>query len=159
MKAANLYLGPKNVGSENLLYCRSHIQFNDDDEKEFQERCLRELKSMKSKKIVNSGVSFYDILVKGESSLAACMRNENIVELSKTANYEMQFPLYSSILKSHFRMGAERNELLETANRNFNYLFKSLTELPYVCSEKILSYLTNEDLKSFIDVFELHCDS
>jgi hypothetical protein len=86
------------------------------------------------------------------------MRNENIVELSNTANYEMQFPLYSSILKSHFRIGVERNELLETANRNFNYVLKNLAQLPYDCTEKIFSYLTNEDLKSFIDVSEPHCD-
>ena len=87
---------------------------------------------MRNEKIANSNISFYDILVKGTSSLAACMRNENVVEVSKTASsYGTQFPSYASILKSQFRKGLERNKLLEPANRCFNSLFNGYTELPY----------------------------
>jgi len=80
---------------------------------------------MKKKKIVDSDISFYDILVKGISMVAAHIRDENILNVTKTANYEC--PSYISILKSHFRRDMERNMLLEPANRSFYSLFKNLT--------------------------------
>jgi len=49
---------------------------------------------MKKKKIVDSNISFYDILVKGVSLVAAYMRDENILTVTKTANYELVPILY-----------------------------------------------------------------
>ena len=135
---------------------------------------------MKRENIVNSNISFYDILVKGTSSVAAYMRNNNVievykteqgtssltaymrnknVEVYKTADYEIQFPIYGSMLKSQFRKGMEWNRIFEAANRCFYSLFNGYTELPYECAEKVLGYLSHEDLKNLIDAFEPHCVS
>ncbi|XP_065564538.1 putative ankyrin repeat protein RF_0381 [Artemia franciscana] len=155
MKTANLYVSEKNIQSMSTIRCGRIAQSIDlDDEWEMQDQYLRELARMRKEKIVNSNISFYDILVKGASSLAACMRNKNVVEISKTARYETQFPSYASIIKSQFRKGMERNNLLEPANRCFSSLFNGYTELPYECGEKILKYISNEDLKNLIDAFE-----
>jgi len=158
MKTANLYV------SENNLRWYSEITkdiYSDVEvERETQDRYLRELSKMRNEKIANSNISFYDILVKRTSSLAACMRNENVVEVSKTASsYGTQFLSYDSILKSQFRKGLERNKLLEPASICFNSLFNRYTELPYTCAEKILNYVSNEDLINLIDAFEPDCIS
>ena len=157
MKTANLYV------SENNLRWYSEITEDIDlyveDERETQDHYLSELAKMRNEKIANSNISFYDILVKGTSSLAACMKIQNVVEVAKTARYETQFPLYTSILKNQFRKGMERNKLLEPANRCLNSLFNGYTELPYECAEKILNYISNEDLKNLIDALERDCIS
>ena len=101
---------------------------------------------MRNGKIANSNISFYDILVKGISSLAAYMRNENVVEVSKTAKYETQFLSYGSILRNQFRKGLERNEILELAIRCFTILFNGYTKPLY-------------HTKNLIDAFEPDCIS
>jgi len=153
MNAANIFVVQENERSKSLI--KHHIGFNDDDERKFLDQCKTELARMKRKKILNSTISFYDILGKGVSSLAAYMRNEHVVEVLKTSNYEREFPLYASILKNNFREGMKRNELLETAYESFN----SYTELPYVCAEKIFRYVSNEDLRNVLYAFEPHCIS
>jgi hypothetical protein len=87
MKAANLYVCQRNgLYYEKMSFVRRYMDFNGYidfyyDEGDFRDRCETELASMKRKKIVNSTLSFYDILAKGESSLTAYMRNENVVEV------------------------------------------------------------------------------
>ncbi|XP_065571505.1 uncharacterized protein LOC136034295 [Artemia franciscana] len=147
MKAANLYVCEEN--QPDLQYLREPA-----DESDFQFKCVRELDSMRRKKTPDSNTSFYELLVKGESSFAKILRNKNVMEFLKTTNNETEFPLYASILRSHFRKGRERNDLFEPANRSFNYIFKNLTELPYLCIEKIFSHLSDEDLENLKDVLE-----
>ncbi|XP_065556639.1 uncharacterized protein LOC136024964 [Artemia franciscana] len=153
MKAANIYVVQENERSKSFI--KHYIDFNDDDERKFLDQCKTELARMKRKKIVNSTISFYDILGKGVGSLAAYMRNEHVVEVLTTSNYEKEFPLYASILKNNFSEGMKRNELLETAHESFN----SYTELPYVCADKIFRYVSNEDLRNVRYAFEPHCIS
>ncbi|XP_065571533.1 putative ankyrin repeat protein RF_0381 [Artemia franciscana] len=158
MKTAYLYVSENNIQwyGEMVL---NNFDLDIEDERETQDHYLRELAKMRNEKIANSNISLYDILVKGTSSLAACMRNENIVEISKTVRFETQFPSYASILKNQFRKGMERNKLLEPANRCFNSLLNGYPELPYECAEKILNYIINEDLQNLIDAFEPDCVS
>jgi hypothetical protein len=161
MKAANLYLCQRNeIYHEEMSFIKSYLDLIGyidfyEDEGDFWDRCEVELANMKRKKIVNSTISFYDIFSKGERSLAAYMRNENVMEVSNTLNYEIEFPLYASMLKRNFRKGMKRNELLESANRSLN----GYAKLPYICAEKILRYLSNEDLRNVINVFEPNCVS
>ena len=85
------------------------------------------------------------------------MRNENVVKVLKSTNYTIEFPLYAGVVKSHFRKGIERKELLELGLGSLYSLLNNLTDLPYGCTEKILSYLSNKDLENLIDVFKSHC--
>lgn len=156
MEAANLYVCQKNKRCEKTAIAYNYYFFLfSEDKKNLENKCARELARMKRMKIANSNISFYDSLAKGsESSLAACMRNENVVEALNIANYATEFPTYANILKGHFRNVMERNKLLEKTHKRFNCLFKKATVLPYICFEKISSYLSSEDLKNLIDVSE-----
>lgn len=174
MKAANLY-----VCEENLIRVRSmrfflsmvyimldkelRPQFTEKHFDCFEIKCLSELRSMRFKKIPYSNTSFYEILVKGESSLAAIMRNERAAEFLKTTNHILEikwkFPIYAGILRSQIRKGMKRNNLVEPAKKSFNQIFKNFIALPYICIEKIFSNLSNNDLENLKDVFNPHLAS
>ncbi|TGZ53653.1 uncharacterized protein [Temnothorax longispinosus] len=141
MKTANLY-----VSKKNLLLMSSSDEISD-----FKDDCEKEIASMKSEKINNANISFYDILAKGTSSLAIYMRNENIVLVLKSDDYKTKFPIYASMIGSHFRKGMERKELLEQGNKVFHLLFNNFPELLHDCTEKIFSYLNDEDLRILMD--------
>jgi len=52
------------------------------------------------------------------------------------------------MISSNFRKGERRKELLEQGNKVFPLPFP---QLPHDCTEKIFSYLSNEDLRILID--------
>uniref|UniRef100_T1HJB1 ANK_REP_REGION domain-containing protein n=1 Tax=Rhodnius prolixus TaxID=13249 RepID=T1HJB1_RHOPR len=141
MKTANLY-----VSEQNLLSISSTSKISD-----FQGECKEEIASMRSEKIDNANVSFYDILAKDTSSLAMYMRNENIVLVLKSEDYKTKFPIYAIMIENHFRNGMKRKELLEQGNKVFHLLCNNFPELPHVCIGKIFSYLNDEDLSTLMD--------
>ncbi|XP_076285931.1 transient receptor potential cation channel subfamily A member 1-like [Lasioglossum baleicum] len=135
MKAAGLY-----VSERNLWWISRDYKISN-----FLNKCDAEVQIMKRKKIDNSCASFYDILIKNTSELA---KNESIVKALKSDDYKTMFPIYASTIDSRFRRGVEREELLEQVRNKFlPSLFKSLNELPFLCTEKIFSYLSDKDLR------------
>ena len=143
-KAANLYVSRKNLQS---------ISF-DDELNDFQNECEAEIGSMKSENVGNADVSFYDILTKDTSQLEMCARNESIVQILRSDDYKIKFPIYASMINSYFRKGERRKELLEQAHEAF---YSFVPCLPYLCTKKIFSYLSNEDLRNVIDAcFNYH---
>ncbi|XP_044726605.1 putative ankyrin repeat protein RF_0381 isoform X3 [Chrysoperla carnea] len=140
MKTANLYVSQQNLLSVDGIYYP-----------DFQEKCENEITSMKSEKMNNYNISFYDILIKNTDSLAICLRNENIVQILKLDDYKTKFPIYGSMIKSRFRNGMKRNELLDQGNKILHFLFANHLQLPQECTEKIFSYLSDEDLKKIIE--------
>ncbi|XP_044742473.1 ankyrin-3-like [Chrysoperla carnea] len=141
MKTANLYVSKKNLLSVKLAI--------GDEISNFQDKCEVEITSMKSEKINNYNISFYDILSKITNSLAICLRNENIVHILKLDDYKTKFPIYASMIKSRFRNAMKRKELLEQSNKIIFFFLNNSPHLPQDCTEKILSYLSDEDLKHF----------
>ncbi|XP_044726615.1 serine/threonine-protein phosphatase 6 regulatory ankyrin repeat subunit B-like [Chrysoperla carnea] len=142
MKTANLYVSQRNLRSVD------EISFPD-----FQEKCENEITSMKSVKMNNYNISFYDILIRNSHSLAICLRNENIVQILKLDDYKTKFPIYGSMIKSRFRNGMKRNELLDQVNKILHFLYSFFAnhfQLPQECIENIISYLSNVDLKIII---------
>ncbi|XP_044728090.1 putative ankyrin repeat protein RF_0381 isoform X1 [Chrysoperla carnea] len=140
MKTANLY-----VNQQNLLSVDGISYPN------FQEKCENEITYMKSEKMNNYNISFYDILTKNTDSLAICLRNENIVQILKLDDYKTKFPIYGSMIKNCFRNGMKRKELLDQGNKILRFLFANHLQLPQECTEKIFSYLSDEDLKIIIE--------
>ena len=137
-KAANLYVSSKNLQSIS----------NNDELSDFQNECEEEIASMKSEKFSNANVSFYDILTKDTSQLAMYARNENIVQILRSNYCKIKFPIYASMINSNFRKGEKGKELLEQAHETLHSL---APWLPYLCTKKIFSYLSNEDLRIIID--------
>jgi len=106
---------------------------------------------MKSEKFSNANVSFYDILTKDTSQLVLYAGNESIVQILKSDDYKVKFPIYASMINCNFRKGERRKELLEQGNKVFHFLFNNFPQLPHECTEKIFSYLSDEDLRILID--------
>jgi len=55
------------------------------------------------------------------------------------------------MINCNFRKGERRKELLEQGNKIFHSLLNDFQLLPYDCTEKIFSYLSDEDLRILID--------
>jgi hypothetical protein len=52
----------------------------------------------------------------------------------------------------NFRKGDRRKELLGKGNKIFHILFSTFPQLPDDCTDKIFSYLSDEDLRMFMPV-------
>jgi ankyrin repeat protein len=141
MKAANLFVSKKNLRS---------ISSNDEISN-FQNECEEEIASMKTEKVSNTNVSFYNILTKGISQLAIYAGNDSVVQILSSDDYKIKFPIYASMINSNFRKGERRKELLEKGNEIFHFLFNNFPQLPHNCTEKIFGYLSDEDLRILID--------
>ena len=141
MKTANLYLSEKNLQSVSR---NVKIRI-------FQKECEEEIESLKSEKVSNANVSFYDILTKDINQLAMYAGNGSIVQILRSDDYKVKFPLYASMINSNFRKGEKRKQLLEQGNKIFHFLFKNFPQLPHDCIEKIFSYLSDGDLRILIE--------
>jgi ankyrin repeat protein len=141
MKTANLYVSKKNLWSI----------IDIEEISDFPNACEEEIARMKSEKVSNANVSYYDILTKGVSHLAMYARNESVVHILRQDDYKIKFPIYASMINSNFRQGERRKYLLEQGNKIFHFLFNNFPRLPHDCTERIFRYLSDEDLRIFID--------
>jgi hypothetical protein len=137
MKTASLFVSKKNVCSVST----------NDELSDFQSECEEEIASMKSAKFSNANISFYDILTKGTSQLAIYAGNQSIVQILRSDDYKVKFPIYASMINSNFRKGERRKQ----GNEVLHVVFNSFPLLPHDCTEKIFSYLSDEDLRILID--------
>lgn len=108
---------------------------------------MKELKSMKIKKIANTDMSYYDFYMKSILSLAALLRNKNLEDTLQFGGHELMFPLYSSDIESKFRMALMRKDLIQQCH-DVSSLY--LPQLPYNCLENIFSYLGNWEMRVLI---------
>jgi hypothetical protein len=144
MKAANLFLSEKNLRS---------ISSNDEIS-DFQNECEEEIASMKSEKVSNTNVSFYDILTKGINQLAMYAANESIVQILSSDYYKVKFPIYASMINSNFRKGEKRKKMLEQGDEIFHFLFNNFPRL-HDYTEKIFGDLSDEDLRILTGAYKL----
>lgn len=105
MKAANLFVSEKNLLLQGVV--ARLIGFSDQALSDYEHECKKEVERMKKKKFRESNISLYDVLKQGTDWLAVHMRNENTLKASKSENYEVEFPMFSDMLKSQFRKGKE----------------------------------------------------
>jgi len=105
---------------------------------------------MKIEKVSNANVSFYDILTKDISQLTMYAGNESIMQILRSDDYKIKFPIYASMINCNYRKGERRKELLEQGNQIFHFLFNNFPQLSHDCTEKIFSYLSDEDLRILI---------
>jgi len=141
MKTANIF-----VNKRCLLLISSIGELSD-----FQKECEEEIASMNSEKVGNANVSFYDILTKGISQLAMYAGNESIVQILRSDDYKIRFPIYAGMINCNIRKGEGRKELLEQGNKSFHSLLNYFPLLPQVSTGKIFIYLSDEDLRILIN--------
>jgi ankyrin repeat protein len=140
MKTAELFLSGKNLQSIS----------NNDEISDFQNKCEEEMANMKSEKVGNAAVSFYDILTKGVSQSTMYAGNESVVQILRSDDYKVKFPVYASMINCNFRKGERRRELLEQGYKIFHSFSNNFPVLPHECTAEIFSYLSDEDLRILI---------
>ncbi|XP_008206684.1 ankyrin-1 isoform X1 [Nasonia vitripennis] len=137
MRTARLYLSPKNV------------KYLDDKQKLFQEKCQSEVCSIKELKI-NNYVTVYDVLVKDVTEVARYTKNENIQMICEILDNPLRFPIYGSMIVNRLRKAVRRETFLDKAKESLNIL--SQYGLPDSCTENVIIYLSNEDLKNLCNI-------
>ncbi|CAH0395489.1 unnamed protein product [Bemisia tabaci] len=117
---------------------------------EFRTQCISEVNQMKNEYIGETGVTFFEILIRNHGQLALLVKQEDIAQNFNTNGLEDKFPIYGSLLKTRLKIGKIRNDLIEESVKLSWYLFIHYTVLPFDVIEKVLNYLSNVDLKMLI---------
>ncbi|XP_026666668.1 serine/threonine-protein phosphatase 6 regulatory ankyrin repeat subunit C-like [Ceratina calcarata] len=113
---------------------------------QLEKECKEEIKRMKSAKIKNTNLTFYDILTKRIDQIALYARSEDVILVLKGGIYQREFPTYEDIIKRRFNRGMVRKELLDEGVIFFRRYLS--TDYDLLCIEKILNCLSHRDLTS-----------
>lgn len=115
---------------------------------EFQDKCVSEIELLKSERIDDSSLSYYDIYAtKDVCKLAS---NENIVRVVKSNDFVERFSIYGQMIVDHLDRGITRNKDFELMKKFTNYLSSrehdKLPKLPFTFVTDLFSYLNGEDV-------------
>ncbi|OXU22645.1 hypothetical protein TSAR_005353 [Trichomalopsis sarcophagae] len=102
--------------------------------------CHTELSAMKSAMIRGTAVTYFCVLTQPLNVVARYSRNQEIVKVFETKKLiQSAYPIYASRLRSKFNAATARRKLIEEFTSVMRRIF-----------EKILSYLTEEDVKLIV---------
>lgn len=133
------------LGSSCIHEGHRQIIENEDCYRGYYRTCLQELKNMKVTKFHNN-VSVFSILMDSEKMLFAYARNENLVRALEKNNYDNTFPIYFPLLKKRFYAEVKKHRLRKNAATILSNVFM-FNDPSHLVNQKILHYLTDEDLK------------
>jgi len=111
-----------------------------------------EIIKMKNTKICNTyHTSYYHFMTEYNSLIFSCLRNENLIKVLESNDFQNMFPHHSSLIKEHFQKYYKRRQLLDEANDVIYDIFQFVRpQLPFECIENILEFLRNKELKGFL---------
>ncbi|XP_045460398.1 stress-activated protein kinase alpha-like [Harmonia axyridis] len=104
--------------------------------------CLQEIEYLKQN-IVDTNVSLYDILFKPNTNVVKYLRNKDVlseIQRNIMEKSEFSYDLAEILNEALIRRDLEDSSLVA---------FKHILKLPELVSEKIMSHLDNDELKSF----------
>ncbi|RDD35202.1 hypothetical protein Wcon_00669 [Wolbachia endosymbiont of Cylisticus convexus] len=113
---------------------------------EYWNRCLDEVKRMKEEKIYNN-VTFYNVLTDDSNKLAYSAWRRVLLKTSE-GDYKSKFPIYSNDLKHQLKIGNQRLDNLQIAERIIGEIFTEHVGHEGPFSRKIAEYLSNEDIEN-----------
>lgn len=125
---------------------------------DFKLKCQSEIDKMKDKKIPETSLSAYDVLIcKDPSTLAAYSRNEKVLKAVSSIRCVIEYPVYASTLNHQLRRGKWRCLLLNSVQHFFSAITRvegnqGLARLPKICEAMVFSHLSNKDLRILINV-------
>ncbi|KAJ8683895.1 hypothetical protein QAD02_019687 [Eretmocerus hayati] len=111
---------------------------------------IRNLKKLK----ISSFSSLYDIIFKDLNEMTIYVQNPNLKNILSSKDFKNEFPNYGAMIECQFKKGMARCEILQPAKDSLNFL--TGLKLPDPCSERILKYLNNKNLKDIIKA-QLYC--
>ena len=109
--------------------------------------CTEELEKLKNIRVDNYS-TLYHILLKDEDEMTNHIKNQSFVSIVSSKNVEVEFPLYSYLLKLQFNKGKARYAILEPAKEALDFI--TSLSWPESCSEQILRYLNKKNLENLI---------
>ncbi|KAJ8673853.1 hypothetical protein QAD02_005115 [Eretmocerus hayati] len=119
--------------------------FHGFDERQIEEKCLKEIQLMKEMRI-NQYISLHDIISKTPNEMTHLIRNPSLRKLIRSNDFNSNFPLYGYLIRQQFRIGHRRKPLLEKCKTSL----QSLANFSSESVEKILDHLDDSDLKNII---------
>ncbi|XP_031786479.1 ankyrin-1-like [Nasonia vitripennis] len=120
-----------------------------------QHQYEKEIEKMKQIKLTNYS-SLYDILFADANRMAFHSNNQSFLDIVKLNDFDDQFPSYGYLLKLQLKKGNKRKAILEPAKKALKLILRR--ELLDFCAEEVLSYLSDDDLKSVIRITNKSCD-
>lgn len=137
--------------SEDII---SHIQNNRNPYcKSYYEKCLKEIKDMRSEIFNETHFSLYDLYVtKCSRRLLSFARNSAVTDFLKSAEFKLKYPTYAKSIQLKFKEYTMRQNMIDGSQ--LQSLFSRLSEasekdlpiLPFSCAEIVFGYLSNDDL-------------
>lgn len=94
--------------------------------------------------------TLFDVLLMDRRKMATYSVNQRLVDIFEDTNYFKKYPFYGQILKQRFLRGSRRKALISPAKSTIDCLLGKCY-LNDQCSETILQYLSEEQLKEFTD--------
>jgi len=145
------------VSEDNLIACkctkyvgeemRAHeIRYATEtlDDPDFVKRCTDEVVRMKSERIGNSCVSYYDILSRSIRQVATYSRNDSISQVMDHQDSTKKFAVYGLWIDVRYHRAKKRAQLQQRAVASLNAV---IGFLPLICIDLIVDFLSIEDLK------------
>ncbi|KAJ8676368.1 hypothetical protein QAD02_012155 [Eretmocerus hayati] len=99
---------------------------------------------------IDSFTSLYDILLKDPTEIVIHLKNENFKKMILSSKFKTKFSRFHVMLTLQYELALARSTMLEDAKKTLNILFKC--DWPDSCSEHVLMYLTNADLRKMIEL-------
>ncbi|XP_044000972.1 uncharacterized protein LOC122847395 [Aphidius gifuensis] len=110
--------------------------------------CKKEISNMKIEKIGKSCVTFHDVLMNNFDKFG---RNKNVMEILELEEYKKKYPIYGKIITGNYRRAKFRIPLQKEFINLFCCQWDRFKELPYICVEKICTYLSLQDMRELIN--------
>ncbi|KAJ8682742.1 hypothetical protein QAD02_018534 [Eretmocerus hayati] len=116
-------------------------------ETEFSNLCNEELNLLRNVNI-DSYTTLHDIIFKNVNEMSVHSENQTFQKIFKSVDFREKFPIYGPLIKLKYKKGLARRPLLNSSKISLNFL--TGFPLPDACSERILQFLGDNDLRNII---------
>ena len=112
--------------------------------KVFKEACQIEAKKMKQFIYSDRNVIFADLIIKSLLEVTHFLGADEIKQKLTPVNFNVEFPIYSGLLKARFTRNENLAQLLAQAFSGLKLVLQN--KMTYLVLKKILGYLSQSDL-------------
>ena len=112
--------------------------------KVFEAVCKIEAEKIKQFICSDRNVKFADLITKSSQEVARFLGAEEIKQKLTRVNFDIEFPIYSCLLKTRFTRNENLAQLLSQAFSGLKLVLQN--KMSYLVLKKILSYLSQSDL-------------
>ncbi|KAJ8664319.1 hypothetical protein QAD02_005981 [Eretmocerus hayati] len=143
LEIVGIHMSERNKDFNNLLLSTfsNELSFKKDS---LIKVCKKELQLLRQ--IRKNNITYHDILLGNPHKLASISQNSLYQSIINSNAFCEKYPVYGPLVKSRLVEGKVRWRLLDESAKNLNIML-GIT-LPRICSDNILRYLDNQDLRN-----------